>query len=132
MSAPITEVIAQDGCTDFDFIQGRWSVHNRRLRERLKGSDDWQEFDAVLVGRLVLGGIGNVDEMTFDRPSGPIYGMTVRLFDPTTRKWSIYWVDSVRATLEDPMIGEFKEGRGEFYGEDLSRENQSGSASYGP
>jgi predicted methyltransferase len=44
--------------------------------------------------------------------------VTLRLFNPESRQWSIYWADSVTAVLQQPMIGEFKNGRGEFYGQD--------------
>ena len=27
---------------DFDFLHGTWTVHHRRLRDRMVGSDDWE------------------------------------------------------------------------------------------
>ena len=33
--------------SDFDFWMGTWTVQNRRLRERLAGSDEWEEFEAT-------------------------------------------------------------------------------------
>jgi hypothetical protein len=33
-----TQMQGRDGSRDFDFWMGSWKVHNRRLRERLKGS----------------------------------------------------------------------------------------------
>jgi len=108
-----------DGRTDFDFIIGRWKVHNRSLRQRLKGSSDWQEFEATSVARKILGGIGNIDEITFDRETGPIDGMALRLFDPKSQKWSIYWSSSTTGVLDTPMIGKFENGRGEFFAQEL-------------
>src|SRR5262245_39278607 len=29
---------------DFDFIAGAWTLQNRRLKRRLVGSNDWEEF----------------------------------------------------------------------------------------
>lgn len=108
-----------DGRADFDFYIGTWSVHNRRLRERLKGSDSWEEFEGISVARKVLGGLGNVDEITMHRASGRQEGMTVRLFDPDTRQWYLYWASGVTgAPLDVPLIGEFKDGRGEFYAQE--------------
>ena len=106
----------QDGRADFDFFMGRWKVHHRRLRERLKGANDWEEFEGTTVAYKVLGGLGNFDEGPMERESGLVRGMTVRLFDPTTRQWSLYWADSMHGwNWHLPQIGEFKDGRGEFY-----------------
>ena len=44
-----------DGLTDFDFLFGTWKIHNRRLRERLKGSRDWDEFESTNVARHLWG-----------------------------------------------------------------------------
>jgi hypothetical protein len=112
-----------DGRKDFDFIIGRWKVHNRSLRARLKGSNDWLEFEGTSVARKLLGGIGNIDEITFDRETGPIEGMALRLFDPKSQEWSIYWSSSVTGVLDTPMIGKFENGRGEFYAQE-THENQ--------
>ncbi len=109
----------RDDRTDFDFFMGRWKVHHRRLKERLKGSDAWEEFNGTSVARHVLGGLGNMDEITLERPSGRAEGMTIRLYDPITRQWSLYWADSVSGTLQPPMIGRFEDGRGEFYAQEI-------------
>jgi hypothetical protein len=105
----------QTGQTDFDFLMGSWKVHNRKLRERLKGSTAWDEFDGTVVARPAWGGKANVDEYEADSPAGHIEGLTVRLFNPKSRQWSIYWASSTNGTLDVPMVGEFKDGRGEFY-----------------
>src|SRR5262245_16651787 len=81
----------QDGREDFDFFIGRWKGRNRRLRARLKGSTDWEEFEGASVVRKALGGLANIDEVSFDRESGRLEGLTVRLFDPASQEWSIYW-----------------------------------------
>ena len=105
----------RDGRVDFDFEIGRWKVQSRRLREVLKGSTVWEEFEGTSVARKVLGGLGMIDEITNERASGPTQGMTVRLFDPQTQQWSIYFADSVRGILTTPLIGAFTQGRGVFY-----------------
>ncbi len=40
-----------DGRGDFDFFIGRWKAHNHRLRERLKGSTEWEDIEGVAVIR---------------------------------------------------------------------------------
>jgi len=105
----------QDGRNDFDFFIGSWTGQNRRLRERLKGSNDWEEFEGKSVARKILGGLGNIDEVSMNRESGTLEGFTLRLYDPKSRQWSIYWADSLGAILLTPMAGSFQNGRGEFF-----------------
>jgi hypothetical protein len=107
-----------DGQNDFDFFIGRWKARNRRLRERLKGSNDWEEIEGVAVIRKVLGGLGNIDEITMDRESGRLEGMTLRLYNPESRQWSMYWSSSADGILQPPVIGGFRDGRGEFYSQE--------------
>jgi len=109
----------RDPQRDFDFIIGNWKVHNRRLKQRLKGSNSWEEFEGASVARKIWGGAGNVDEYEADSPSGRIQGMTVRLYNPKSQQWSIYWANSASGVLETPMIGSFKDGRGEFYDQEF-------------
>jgi hypothetical protein len=108
-----------DGRNDFDFFIGRWKGHNRRLRERLKNCDEWEEFEGTSVCRKILGGIGNMDEVTFQRDTGYSEGFTLRLFDPTSQEWLIYWAASSGGKLELPMIGKFENGRGEFFAHEV-------------
>lgn len=105
---------------DFDFLFGRWNVHNRRLRERLKGSTHWDEFDGTAVARPILGGMGNVNDYEAAGPSGPILGLALRLFNPRSQEWSIYWASGDTGTLDlPPMVGSFRNGRGEFYNQEM-------------
>ena len=102
--------------SDFDFLTGEWTVHNRRLRTLLAGSDEWYEFPATAWARPLLGGVGNVDEM--DCPSEGFSGSTIRLQDQQTHEWSIYWADSTTGRLFPPVVGRFVDGRGDFFGTD--------------
>lgn len=104
---------------DFDFILGNWTIHNRYLKERLKGSTEWQEFDARGQVEPILGGLGNVDRYTAVRNGKRVEGFTLRLFNPATGEWSLYWADDVRAgVLQPPMVGKFQDGVGEFFGDE--------------
>jgi hypothetical protein len=105
----------RDGQHDFDFVIGSWKIHNRRLRKPLTGSSTWGEFDGTSIARKIWGGKANLDEGEFDDPMGHIQGMALRLYDPTTHLWSIYWATSKHGTLGVPTVGRFADGRGEFY-----------------
>jgi hypothetical protein len=114
MSQTETEPTARD----FDFWIGRWTVRNRVLRERLAGSDEWDEFDATVEARLILDGLGNEDEFQTDHDGG-FTGMSFRFFDPVRKRWSIYWADSRRpGVLDPPVFGGFAGDVGVFEGPD--------------
>ena len=110
---------AHDGRADSDFLIGSWKGHNRRLKERLKGCNEWEEFGSSLTVRKVLGGAGNMDEATMHRESGAPHGLTLRLYDPQARQWRIYWASNLTAALDVPVVGSFKDGRGEFHDQEL-------------
>ena len=106
------------GVRDFDFLFGSWKIRNRRLRERLKGCDEWDEFEADQTARPILGGMGNVDEFQTTLQGRDLKGVTLRTFNPATREWSLYWVDNWQGILQPAPVGRFIDGRGEFYADD--------------
>lgn len=108
----------RDGRHDFDFLHGHWQVRNERLRVRLAGSADWETFDADNSCRPLPGGMGNLDEF-MTRWRGGYRGLTLRLYDPRTRLWSIRWANSEDGVLEPPVYGGFDDGVGIFHGDDV-------------
>lgn len=102
---------------DFDFLIGQWNVTNRKLNQRFAGSDDWSEFQATAEIRSLFDGAANIDEISF--PDGT-KGLTLRLYDPVARQWSLYWSISTTGQLYPPVTGSFQDGRGVFHGEDTS------------
>ena len=114
-------VQAVPSASDFDFWPGRWRVHNRYLRRRLAGSDEWDEFEATVVARALPGGLGNEDEFHTEYQGGFV-GMSFRFFDPVEKRWAIYWADTRRpGELDPPVFGTFDGDVGVFEGEDLHR-----------
>ena len=111
--------MTRDGQKDFDFLTGTWKIRNRRLRERLKGSTQWDEFDATVVVRPAWGGCANVDEYEGHAPFGLIQGMTVRLYDAAAGQWRLYWANRATGVFDAPMIGRFENGCGEFHNQEL-------------
>jgi hypothetical protein len=111
--------VGRDGQKDFDFLMGTWKVRNRRLRKRLQGSTQWDEFEGMSVARAVWGGLANMDEYEAHAPFGHIQGLTVRLYEPSTRQWRLHWANRVSGIFDAPMIGRFADGRGEFYNQEF-------------
>jgi hypothetical protein len=109
----------RDGQHDFDFEIGTWTIHLKRLQNRLAGSTTWVEFDGTSVTRKVWDGRADLEEFETDSPAaGHIEGLTLRQYNPQTHQWSLYWANSKNGTIDLPQIGQFKNGRGEFYGQD--------------
>ena len=109
---------------DFDFLIGKWKVHNRKLKSRLSGCSEWTEFEAQADCRSILNGFGNIDsfQTTVDRRR--FEGMSLRLFNPKTRLWSIYWANSEAVLLEVPQVGSFENKIGSFYARDTYEEKE--------
>jgi len=108
-----------DGRNDFDFLMGTWKVRHRMLKDRLKGSEEWIEFEGDTVARKILNGIGNLDDNLIQMKTGPVHAITLRLFNPTSREWSIYWSTDRTGILDVPVIGGFKDGLGQFYSQEV-------------
>ena len=108
-----------DGQHGFDFEIGSWNIHLSRLKDRLAGSTTWVEFDGSSVTRPVWNGRADLNEFEADSADGHLEGLTLRLFDPQSHQWRIYWANGKDAILDPPMIGEYKNGRGEFYCQQL-------------
>ncbi len=113
-----TTAPVQSSERDFDFWMGKWTVRNRRLRERLADCKDWDVFDATSEVWPLPDVLGNQDEFRTDYAGGFV-GMSFRFFDPETRQWAIYWADSRRpGRIDPPVIGSFEGDIGSFYSEE--------------
>jgi hypothetical protein len=108
-----------DGRNDFDFLIGTWNVHHRMLTARLQGSTDWVEFEGETVDRKIMNGLGNMDENIIHMKNGPVHAISLRIFNPQSKEWSIHWSTDKMGYLDIPMIGGFKDGRGEFYAQEI-------------
>ena len=109
---------ARDGQRDFDFELGSWKIHLKRRLHPLTGSNTWVEFDGTSVTRKVWDGRSQIEEFETEGAGGHIEGLTLRTYNPQTHQWSLYWANSKDGTVVPPQVGQFKDGRGEFYGQD--------------
>lgn len=107
---------------DFDFLVGKWNMHNRHLNKRLANCRDWTEFESSDENSKILGGAADMDTYSttqFPGLEGKLFeGLTLRLFDPKTRLWSLYWIASNTGTIDPPVVGSFENGVGHFFGKD--------------
>jgi len=105
----------RDGQHDFDFEFGTWKTHLKRLVHALTGSATWVEYDGTTVVKKVWDGRANLVELKADGPAGHFEGLSLRLYNPASHQWSLNFANSNDGTLNQPTIGEFRNGRGEFY-----------------
>jgi hypothetical protein len=111
---------SHDGSHDFDWIFGTWKATLRRLVKPLSGSTTWVDFEGRQLSKPIWGGKANLDEFIVDSPGAgvKIEGTALRLYDPASQQWRIYWASSKRGIVDPPVIGRFTNGRGEFFGMD--------------
>jgi hypothetical protein len=109
--------------SDFDFLVGKWKMYHRRLNKRLENCKEWTEFESTDSNYKILSGTADMDiYSTTQMPGleGKLFeGVTLRLFDPKTRLWSLYWVASNVGVLDPPMVGSFENNVGHFFTKDI-------------
>jgi hypothetical protein len=105
----------RDGQHDFDFNIGTWNTHIKRLQHPLTGSNTWVELNGTVVVQKVWNGRAQLEEIEADGPTGHFEGLTLFLYNPQSHQWNQNFASSSGGTLSVPTVGEFKDGRGEFF-----------------
>jgi hypothetical protein len=54
-------------------------------------------------------------ELEADGPRGHFEGLSLRLYSPQSHQWSLNFANSNGGGTSQPTIGEFQNGRGEFF-----------------
>lgn len=108
----------QDNQRDFDFEIGAWKTHVSRLDRPLTGSKTWLTYDGTSIVRALLNGRANVVELSVGGSAGRIEGVSLRLYHPESRQWTLHYASIKDGELTPPVAGRFTTGRGEFYGDD--------------
>ncbi len=108
----------RDGRHDFDWDFGTWKTHQKRLLHPLTGSTTWVEYDGTDVVSKIWDG-ANSGMIEADGPAGHLEIFAVRLYNPDTHEWSINFTNPAVGAFGVPTIGGFKDGRGEFYDQEL-------------
>ena len=116
---PPSATAKHDGQHDFDFEFGTWKTHLKRRLHPLSGTNEWVEYDGTTVVRKIWDGRANLVELEVDGAAGHIEGASWRLYNPEGRQWSLNFANSQGGSLSQPTFGGFKNGRGEFYDQEL-------------
>jgi hypothetical protein len=112
------QAVATEGSHDFDWELGTWKTHLKRRLRPLSGSQDWVEYEGTTTVRTVWNGRANLVELDVNGPAGRIEALSLRLYNPEARQWSLNFSNVSGGTMAIPMVGEFKAGRGEFYSQE--------------
>jgi hypothetical protein len=105
--------------TDFDFYIGKWNIRNRKLIERLNNCTEWTEFDSTDDTTHLLGGLANMNKFSAIFDGKPFDGIAIRLFNPQTKLWSVYWADNNVVAFDPPVVGSFNGNIGKLYCKDV-------------
>jgi hypothetical protein len=108
----------RDGQHDFDFNTGVWHTHIRRVLDPFAGSTQSMELNGTVFVRKVWNGSAQLEEIEADGPKGHWEGLTLFLYNPQSHQWSQSFIDSKMGELSAPLIGAFKDGRGELFSQD--------------
>jgi hypothetical protein len=119
--AAMNTTLTPSAAADFDFLVGTWSTKQRRLKQRLQHRDEWETFDATVTMNKLPGGTANFDTMVAPTWRPGWTGMALRVFNPATNLWSIFWftsdgggLDAKSGHLEPPVVGRFNGDEGIF------------------
>jgi hypothetical protein len=115
---PLLAQAPTGGPHDFDFEIGTWTTHLSRLVKPLTGSTEWVRYEGTTVVRKVWDGRANLVELEVDGPAGHIEALSLRLFNPATRQWSLNFSNSRVGTMAVPAVGGFDGKRGVFLNPD--------------
>ena len=107
-----------NGEKDFDFEIGNWKTTLKRLKAPLSGSVTWVEYGGTSIVREVCNGRANLVELSVSGPAGQIEGLSLRLYNPATKQWSLNFANIKAGDLGIPTVGSFKNGVGEFFNDD--------------
>jgi hypothetical protein len=107
--------VQRDGSKDFDFEIGTWKTELKRLQHPLTGSSSWVEYSGTTVVSKVWYGRANLVELDVTGPSGHIEALSLRLYNKEAHQWSLNFSGMGSGVISQPTIGQFENGRGEFY-----------------
>jgi hypothetical protein len=117
-TSPTQVASPRDGAHDFDFNIGTWRTHIARLAHPLSGSSEWVKLEGTVTVRKVWDGRAQLEEIEAEGLTGHWEGLTVFLYNPVAHQWSQTFANSKNGTLGTPIVGEFKDGRGELFSQE--------------
>jgi hypothetical protein len=113
------------GQKDFDFEIGTWKTKLKLLKNPLSGAAAvWVDYEGTSIVKEVCNGKANLVELDVKGPSRRIEGVSLRLYNPETKQWTLNFASMRDGSLAIPATGSFKNNRGEFFNEDSFKDKK--------
>jgi hypothetical protein len=112
----------RDGKHDFDFNVGTWKTHIKRIQNPFDSPGQYVELNGTVTVRKVWDGRAQLEEIEADGPNGHWEGMTLFFYNPDAHQWTQSYVAGKTGVMSPPLIGEFKDGRGQLIAMDTFKE----------
>ena len=113
---PPTASVDHDGQHDFDSLAGTWKGHTKYRAHPFVGSDTWIESDGTESFQKIWDG-AMLELSQGDSANGPV-GLMLYTYNPQSHQWYVYFASSKDGKVGLPNVGEFRNGRGEFFVQD--------------
>ena len=110
-----TASIDHDGAHDFDSLVGTWKGHTKYRAHPFAGSDTWIEFDGTEIFQNLWDGA--MLELSKGTSANPV-GLMMYTYNPQGHQWYVYFASRKDGKVGLPNVGEFRNGRGEFFVQD--------------
>jgi hypothetical protein len=95
-----------------------YSVYREIWDGRLTGSITWVDSTGTGICFRLRGGHAQLDTPVVNGPGGRIEGLTLRLYNPKSHQWRLYWANSNDSAVDVPQTGQFRNVHDEFYAQD--------------
>ena len=109
--------VVRDGSHDFDFALGSWTTEVTIIKDPFKPGEQ-VHMRGKKVARPIWNGKGWIEEIEAGAGDSHWQGATIFLYDPAAHQWSQNYVDSTEGRMEAPSIGEYRDGKLEFYSQE--------------
>src|ERR1700738_2812877 len=98
-----------DGQHDSDLEIANWKTHVKKPIHPLSNSNEWEGYEGTVSTTPFMEGKGNLSEMNVDGATSHthIQIIAVRLYNPSSRQWSIYGAGAKSGLFDPPEGGQF-------------------------
>jgi hypothetical protein len=112
-----TASVDHDGELDFDSLAGTWKARTKYRAHPFAESDTWIEFDGTESFQKIWDG-AMLELSASAGTNGPV-GLMLYTYNPQSHQWYVYFASRKGGTVGLPNVGQFRNGQGEFFVQDM-------------